>query len=164
MEPALPIERRIFLIRGQRVMLDADLAAVYGVSTRRLNEQVRRNRKRFPKDFMFLLTPVEKAEVVAKCDHLRHIRFSPHLPLAFTEHGAIMLASVLSSPIAIESSVTVVRAFLKLREMLSTHKDLTRRLDALEKRYDAQFRVVFDAIRELMEPPDEPKRQIGFHP
>jgi len=110
------------------------------------------------------LTNVEKNELVAKCDHLRHIRFSPHLPLAFTEHGAIMLASVLSSPIAIESSVTVVRAFLKLREMLSTHKDLTRRLDALEKRYDAQFRVVFDAIRELMEPPDEPKRQIGFHP
>jgi len=99
MEPALPIERRIFLIRGQRVMLDADLAAVYGVSTRRLNEQVRRNRKRFPKDFMFLLTPVEKAEVVAKCGHLRKPKHSAKLPYAFTEHGALLVAGGRNNPL-----------------------------------------------------------------
>ena len=162
--PALPVEQRIFLIHGQRVMLDADLAAVYGVSTKRLNEQVRRNLGRFPRDFMFRLTDAEKAKVVAKCDHLRHLRFSPHRPYAFTEHGAIMLASVLNSPIAIQASCEVVRAFVRLREMLASHGDLVRRLDDLEKRYDAQFRTVFDAIRELMTPPEEPRRQIGFHP
>lgn len=158
------IERRILLIRGFRVMLDADLAVVYGVSTKRLNEQVKRNRRRFPDDFMLRLTPEEKAEVVAKCDHLRMLRFSPNPPAAFTEHGAVMLACVLNSPIAVDASIKVVRAFIRLREMLAGHKDLARRLDGLERKYDSQFSTVFDAIRKLMTPPKEKPRRIGFRP
>jgi ribosomal protein L23 len=156
------IERKILLIRGEKVMLDADLAALYGVTTKRLNEQVKRNRERFPNDFMFQLTEEEKAEVVANCDHLKRLKFSPTLPYAFTEHGAIMLASVLNSPIAVQTSVLVVRAFVKLREMLATHKDLAKKLEEIEKKYDAQFKVVFDAIRELMRPPETKRRKIGF--
>jgi len=144
-------------------MVDADLARLYGVSTKRLNEQVKRNRSRFPTDFMFQLTAQEKEQVVANCDHLRRLKFSPALPYAFTEHGAVMLASVLSSPVAVQASIQVVRAFLRLREILATHKDLAQQLEALEKKYDAQFRVVFDAIRKLMEPaPLAPGRRIGF--
>ena len=145
-------------------MLDTDLAEVYGISTKRLNEQVKRNLDRFPEDFMVQLTPEEKAEVVANCDHLKALRFSPHLPRAFTEHGAIMLASVLSSPIAVQASVQVVRAFVRLREMLADNKKLARRLDDLEKRYDSQFKTVFVAIRELMIAPKKPLRRIGFQP
>ena len=144
------VERLILILHGRRVMLDADLARIYGVSTKRLNEQVQRNLDRFPEDFMVQLTAEEKAEVVANCDHLKTLRFSPHLPRAFTEHGAIMLASVLSSPAAVQASVQVVRAFVRLREILSGNKELARRLDALEKRYDVQFKTVFAAIRELM--------------
>ena len=140
-------------------MLDIDLAVLYGVTTKRLNEQVKRNRDRFPEDFMFQLAEKEKAEVVANCDHLKMLKFSPHLPYAFTEHGAIMLATVLNSPVAVQASVQVVRAFVKLREMLASHKDLARKLDEMEKKYDAQFKIVFDAIRELMTPPEKPKRK-----
>jgi len=160
--PVEMIERKILLIRGEKVMLDADLASLYGVTTKRLNEQVKRNRDRFPDDFMFQLTEAEKAEVVANCDHLKNLKFSPVLPYAFTEHGAIMLASVLNSPIAVQSSVLVVRAFVKLREMLTTHKDLARRLNEIEKKYDAQFKIVFDAIRQLMTPSVQKKKPIGF--
>jgi hypothetical protein len=160
--PAERIERSILLIRGQKVMMDADLARIYHVPTKRLNEQVKRNRHRFPDDFMFQLTPEEKAEVVANCDHLRSLRFSPTLPYAFTEYGAVMLASVLNSSVAIAASVQVVRAFVKLRELLATHKDLARKLEALERRYDAQFKAVFDAIRQLMAPPEAKRRRIGF--
>ena len=161
----LHIANRILLIRGCRVMLDADLANVYGVATKRLNEQVKRNQRRFPPKYMFQLTAREKAEVVANCDHLAKIRFSPVLPYAFTEHGAIMLASVLNSMTAILSSIAVVDAFVQLRELLSTHKDLARELKELEKKYDAQFRVVFDAIRELMEKPEARPLEIkGFKP
>ena len=156
------IERAILWIRGQRVMLDADLASLYGVTTKRLNEQVKRNRDRFPAAFMFRLTTHEKAEVVANCDHLARLRFSPALPYAFTGHGAIMLASVLNSRVAIEASVQIVRAFVRLREMLSANKSLARRLADLERRYDHQFKVVFDAIRELMVQEQQPRRQIGF--
>jgi hypothetical protein len=160
--PVEMIERKILLIRCEKVMLDADLAALYGVTTKRLNEQVKRNRERFPNDFMFQLTEEEKAEVVANCDHLKRLKFSHALPYAFTEHGAIMLASVLNSPIAVQTSVLVVRAFVKLREMLATHKDLAKKLDEMEKKYDMQFKVVFDAIRELMRPPEPKRRKIGF--
>ncbi len=131
--PAANVERRILSVRGQRVMLDADLATLYGVSTRVLNQAVKRNRDRFPGDFMFRLTEEEKAEVITVCDHLRPLRFSPSLPHAFTEHGAIMLASILNSPIAVQASVHVVRAFVRLREVLATHKDLARKLEDLEK-------------------------------
>lgn len=157
------IERAIFVLRGHRVMLDADLAALYGVTTKRLNEQVKRNRDRFPEDFAFRLNWAEKAEVVAKCDHLTGLRFSPGLPQAFTEHGAIMLASVLNSRTAVRTSVEIVRAFIRLREITGTHHELARKLDALEAKYDTQFKVVFDAIRELMAPPASvPARRIGF--
>ena len=156
------IEQRISLIRGCRIMIDSDLAVLYCVPTKRLNEQVKRNRERFPEDFMFQLTREEKAQVVANCDHLRKLRFSPVLPYAFTEYGALMAANILNSHSAIHASIAVVRAFARLREMLSAHKELALRLDTLEKRYDAQFKVVFDAIRELMEPTKEPPKKIGF--
>ena len=156
------ISRRILTIRGHRVMLDADIAELYGVTTTRLNEQVKRNRHRFPDDFMFRLNSTEKAEVVAKCDNLARLKFSPVLPIAFTEHGTIMAASVLNSKRAVETSVYVVRAFVRMREALAGHRDLSRRLDKMEKKYDAQFRVVFDAIRALMEPPKPSRRRIGF--
>jgi hypothetical protein len=160
--PAERIEGRILLIRGMKVMLDMDLARLYGVSTKRLNEQVKRNRNRFPADFMFRLSRKEKAEVVANCDHLQNLKYSPTLPHAFTEHGAVMLASVLNSPTAIQASVQIVRAFLRLRQMLEEHKELARRLDELESKYDAQFKVVFDAIRELMSPKVPARGRIGF--
>lgn len=159
---ATSVEQCILSIRGQRVMLDADLAVLYGVSTRVLNQAVKRNRDRFPEDFMFRLTAAEKAKVITNCDHLRPLRFSPSLPYAFTEHGAIMLASLLNTPVAVEASVQVVRAFVRLREILATHRDLARKLEELEKKYDAKFRVVFDAIRRLMAPPEKARRSIGF--
>jgi hypothetical protein len=161
--PARPLEDRILIIRGHRVMLDADLADLYGVTTKRLNEQVKRNRERFPAEFMLRLTIREKAEVVANCDHLKQLKFSPTLPYAFTEHGALMLANVLSSEVAVRASVQVVKAFVRLREALGAHKDLARRLAELEKKYDSQFKVVFDAIRQLMEPAKPKPRRIGFH-
>ncbi|MFZ3065702.1 MAG: ORF6N domain-containing protein [Nitrospirota bacterium] len=161
--PLETIERHILLIRGHKVLVDADLADIYGVTTKRLNEQVKRNRDRFPEDFMFQLTEKEKAEVVANCDHLKKIKFSPGLPSAFTEHGAIMVATILKSPVAVQASIHVVRAFVKLREILAAHKDLARKLEEMEKKYDVQFKVVFDTIRKLMAPPPEPKkRKIGF--
>jgi hypothetical protein len=157
------IEPLILVVRGRRVMIDADLGALYGVPTRRLNEQVRRNVRRFPEDFCFRLAPAEKAEVVANCDHLARLKFSPSLPFAFTEHGAIMAANVLNSPRAVEMSVHVVRAFVRLREVVASHRELVRRVDELESRYDGQFKVVFDALRGLMAPPEaKPKRKIGF--
>jgi hypothetical protein len=165
--PVEVIEQRILLIRGQRVMLDADLAGLYGTTTKRLNEQVKRNRGRFPEDFMFQLTKKEKAEVVANCDHLAKLKFSPVLPNAFTEHGAIMAASVLNTEKAIQISVYVVRAFVKLREMLSTHKELAHKLAALERKlqnHDESIRSLVVAIRQLMRPPEPetPKKRIGF--
>ena len=161
--PMERIERAILFIRGEKVMLDIDLATIYSVTTKRLNEQVKRNSSRFPSDFLFQLTETEKAEVVANCDHLARLKFSPHLPYAFTEHGALMLANVLNSESAANTSVQVVRAFVKLRQMLSSNAELARKLESLEKKYDAQFKVVFDAIRQLMSPPAKPKREIGFH-
>jgi len=165
--PIGQIEQQILLIRGQRVMLDADLAGLYGTTTKRLNEQVKRNRGRFPEDFMFQLTKKEKAEVVAICDHLAKLKFSPVLPNAFTEHGVIMVASVLNTKRAIQVSVFVVRAFVKLREMLSTHKELAHKLAALERKlqnHDESIRSLVVAIQELMTPSESepPKRRIGF--
>ena len=163
--PEERIARGILLIRGHKVLLDADLADLYGVTTKRLNEQVKRNPERFPEDFLFPLTAEEKAQVVANCDHLQRLKFSPALPNAFTEHGAIMAASVLNTPRAVEMSVFVVRTFVRLRQMLASNAQLARKLAALEKKYDTQFQVVFDAIRELMTPPEpKKKRPIGFAP
>ena len=156
------ILRSILWVRDQRVIIDTDLAELYDVPTKALNQAVKRNRERFPPDFMFRLTARERKEVVTDCDHLARLRFSPALPYAFTEHGALMAASVLNSPTAVRVSVEVVRAFVRMREMLATHRDLLRKLEALEKKYDAQFRVVFDAIRQLMAEDAKPKRRIGF--
>ncbi len=163
--PYHSIQQKILFIRGLRVMIDADLASIYGVTTKRLNEQVKRNRKRFPKDFMFPLNKKEKSEVVANCDHLKNLKFSPNLPFVFTEHGAIMLASVLNSTAAIEASIQVVRAFVKLREILSTHKKLAIKMEQLEKKLESQdekIYTIFEAINSLMAPPEKKKRKIGF--
>ena len=167
--PVEVIEQRILFVRGQKVILDADLAGLYGTTTKRLNEQVKRNRGRFPEDFMFQLTQKEKAEVVAICDHLAKLKFSPVLPNAFTEHGAIMAASVLNTEKAIQISVFVVRAFVKLRGMLSTHKELAHKLAELERQFqshDESIRSLVVAISQLMaspEPePEPPKEGIGF--
>lgn len=163
--PEERIVQGILMFRGQKVMLDADLADLYGVATKRLNEQVKRNRERFPDDFMFQLTAAEKEQVVANCDHLAHLKFSPALPNAFTEHGAIMAASVLNTPRAVEMSVYVVRTFVRLRQMLASNAELARKLATLERKYDSQFKVVFDAIRALMTPAEpKKKRPIGFGP
>jgi hypothetical protein len=160
--PVERIEKSILFLRGQKVMLDSDLADLYGVTTKRLNEQVRRNAERFPQDFLFRLNAGEKEEVVANCDHLAKLKFSPVLPYAFTEHGAIMAASVLNTPRAVEVSVYVVRAFVKLREMITSNTEIARRLDELEQKYDAQFRVVFDAIRQMMRTEEKGRKSIGF--
>jgi hypothetical protein len=160
---------RILLVRGQKVLVDADLGELYGVSTKRLNQQTRRNADRFPADFMFELTATEKAEVVVNCNHLAKLRFSPALPLAFTEHGALMADSVLNTPRAVEMSLYVVRAFVRLREVLATHKALAGKLREVERavatldaKTDARFRETFDAIRALMAQPEPKRRPIGF--
>ena len=160
------ISGRILLIRGERVIVDADLAEFYGVSTKRLNEQVKRNRDRFPDDFMFRLTPSERSELVAKCDHLARLKFAKALPYAFTEHGAIMAASVLNSSRAVEVAVFVVRAFVKIRRVLSEHHELAHRLAQLERRlseHDEQIVGVVRAIRTLLGNELVPnRRRIGF--
>jgi hypothetical protein len=158
------VDRAILLIRGQKVMLDSDLAELYQVTTKRLNEQVKRNQDRFPDDFMFQLTKEEFESLRSQIATLKNKRgqHRKYLPYAFTEHGAVMLASVLSSPTAVKASIAVVRAFIRLREILATHKDLAKKLEELEKKYDKQFRVVFDAIRELMDPPRPRRKPIGF--
>lgn len=163
--PVERVEKTILLVRGKKVILDADLAKLYGVTTKRLNQQVKRNSDRFPEDFMFRLTQKEKNKVVANCNHLSNLRFSPALPHAFTEHGAIMAASVLNTPRAIESSIFVVRAFVRLRQIMATHKELARKLLELErhlKGHDQQIQAIFEAIHQLMTPPEKPKRKIGF--
>lgn len=168
LNPLVPhesIAERILLIRGSKVMLDADLADLYGVATKALNQAVRRNIERFPADFMFQISKEEKQEVVTNCDHLARLKFSPTQPFAFTEHGALMLGNVLKTERATEVSLHVVRTFVKLREMLSTHKDLAAKLDALERKlggHDQAIAGLMDAIRQLMQPPASSSRSIGF--
>ena len=156
------IERRILLIRGQKVMLSTHLAELYEVETRVLNQAVKRNKSRFPEDFMFQLNSAEAERLVSQnvIPHKKY--FGGALPHAFTEHGVAMLSSVLNSPRAVQVNIQIMRTFAKLREIISQHRDLARRLDALERKYDAQFKVVFDAIRQLMTPSEPKKRPIGF--
>jgi len=162
--PVEIIERKIYLIRSQKVMLDSDLAKLYGVQIKRFNEQVRRNLKRFPADFMFQLNKEEADSLRSQIATLKIGRgeHRKYLPYAFTENGVAMLSSVLNSERAIEVNIQIMRTFTKLREMLLTHKDLQRKIEDLENKYDAQFKVVFDAIRQLMTPPEPKKRKIGF--
>ncbi len=158
------IESKIFQIRGKRVMLDVDLAKLYGVTTKVLNQAVKRNLKRFPEDFMFKITNIEQREVVTNCDHLRNLKFSPYLPYAFTEQGVAMLSSVLNSERAILVNIQIMRAFVNLRRAVVTYVSLKRKIEEMEKKYDAKFGIVFEAIKKLLEPiPEKPKRRIGFH-
>lgn len=157
------IERRIYLIRKQKGMLDSDLAELYGVKPIRLREQVKRNRERFPADFMFQLNDREVNSMVSQNAIPSRQHLGGSLPYVFTQEGVAMLSSVLRSKRAITVNIAIMRAFVKLREMLATHKDLAAKLDALEKKYDRQFKIVFDAIRQLMQPEAPPKeRRIGF--
>ncbi len=160
--PVEQVEKAILLIRGEKVILDADLAALYDVETRALLQAVKRNSERFPSDFMFQLTRKEfdslrSQSVISKGRGGR--RYLPHV---FTEHGAIMAANVLNTKGAVQASVQVVRAFIRLRQMLVSNAELAGKLSEMERKYDAQFKVVFDAIRQLMEPPERKRKQIGF--
>jgi hypothetical protein len=166
--PIERIERAILVVRGHKVMIDADLALLYEVEIKALNRAVKRNVDRFPADFMFQLT-AEEAQLLryqfgtldkdGKPGRGQHRKY---LPYAFTEQGVAMLSSVLLSPRAVQVNIAIMRTFVRLRQMLQQNADLARKLATLEKKYDAQFRAVFDAIRELMKQPEKPKRRIGF--
>ena len=160
--PLETVERRILLIRGQKVMFDTDLAELYEVETKNLVRAVKRNIKRFPIDFMFQLSKEEFNSLRFHFGTSSQWGGRRFLPYAFTEQGVAMLSSVLNSERAVQVNVSIMRAFVKLREMLATHKDLARKLDEMERKYDSQFRVVFDAIRQLMSPPQTPRKKIGF--
>ena len=159
--PIEVIEKKILLISGKKVMLDSDLAALYGVETKMLVRAVKRNLERFPDDFMVQLTKEE-------FDNLRYhfgtsrLGGRRYLPYAFTENGVAMLSSILNSPKAIRVNIQIMRTFTKLREMIASHKDLTKKLNELEKKYDGQFQIVFEAIRQIMEVEEQPKKKIGF--
>lgn len=163
---AIPVESRILILRHQKVILDTDLAELYGVPVKRLNEQVKRNRERFPADFMFQLTAKEAEDLRSQSATSKPTRGGRrYLPYAFTEHGAIMAATVLNSERAVEMSVFVVRAFVRLREMLSTNRELAAKLVELESRLDTQdtsIQNLFEAIKELMIPEEPTRRRIGF--
>lgn len=171
------IERRIYLIRGQKVMLDSDLAELYGVTTKRLNEQVHRNLKRFPEDFMFQLTADEAESLrsqivtlneralrsqIATLKTTGRGRHRKYLPYVFTEQGVAMLSSVLNSERAIEANIVIMRAFVRLREMMLSNDELNRKINALEQKYEEKFKVVFAALRKLIAAPEKPRREIGF--
>ncbi len=160
--PVERIERSILLVRGHKVILDADLAALYGVETKQLIRAIKRNIPRFPDDFMIQLNEEESENLryhFGTSSQWGGRRYSPY---AFTEQGVAMLSSVLRSKRAIQVNIEIMRAFVRLRRLLASHADLARKLDTLERKYDAQFKVVFDAIRELMKPPESKKRPIGF--
>ena len=156
------IAQRIFIIRGIKVILDRDLAILYEVETRVLNQAVKRNMKRFPKDFMFQLTQAETNEVITNSDNLQRLKFAPTYPYAFTEQGIAMLSSVLNSDKAIKVNIQIMRTFTKLRELMLVHKDLRIKIEELEKKYDSQFKIVFNALRRLIDPLQKPKTPIGF--
>lgn len=162
--PQEVIQNQIFLLRGQKIMLDKDLAILYGVKPIRLREQVKRNIKRFPSDFMFQLTEIEADAMVSHFAIPSKQHLGGHLPYAFTEHGILMLSSVLNSDRAIEVNIQIMRTFTKLRQLMLKHADLRRKIEGMEKKYDSQFKIVFQAIKELLEPPaPKPKGPIGFH-
>jgi hypothetical protein len=167
MPPIRTVETLILSLRGQKVLLDADLASLYGVPTKRLNEQVKRNAARFPEDFVFQLNSAEKAEVVANCDHLSRLKFSKSLPYAFTEHGALMAANVLNSPDAVRMSVHIVRAFIKQRELIAGQSEILRKLaqiDATLLRHDEALSMIWQELQPLITPPPEQEKpEIGFH-
>jgi len=159
------IMNKILLIRGQKVMLSNDLAELYGVTTKRLNEQVKRNIKRFPKNFMFQLNESEKDKVVANCDHLQNLKYSPYLPYVFTEHGTVMLANVLNSYRAIRVSIRKVEIYIRMREYVLTNKELLLKVEQLEKRIgkqDKKIAQVLNYLKKFIEFQDIPRKQVGF--
>ena len=161
--PIERIEQIIFLIRGQKVLLDADLAQLYGVETKILNKAVKRNLDRFPEDFMLQPTAEEAEDLRFQIGTSKKQRGGRrYLPYAFTEQGVAMLSGVLNSPRAVKVNVEIMRTFVRLRQLLASHTELARKLSEMEKKYDEQFKMVFDAIRALMEPPDKPRKKIGF--
>ena len=160
------VKGKIYLIRGRKVMLDRDLAELYKVSTKVLNQAVKRNTKRFPPDFMFRLTDEEKNELVTNCDRFSTLKHSTVTPSVFTEQGVAMLSSVLSSERAIQVNIAIMRVFVKLREIISGYKELNAKLNELEQKigkHDNEIKAIFDAIHQLMAVDDKPKRKIGFH-
>ena len=165
-ELIIPIEKRIQVIRGHRVLVDADLAELYGVSTKQFNQQIKRNRERFPEDFIFQLTQIEKEQVVTNCDHLKKLKYSPTLPYVFTEHGVVMAANLLNSKNAIEMSVHIVRIFIKMKQILMVSKKFTEKLNDLESRvnrHDESIKLLFQTLRQLIEPAiPEKRRKIGL--
>jgi phage regulator Rha-like protein len=162
--PQERIERMIHLIRGERVMLDHDLAGLYNVETKQLKRQVRRNADRFPADFVFVLSRSERDSLRCHFGTLKRGQHSKYTSFAFTESGVAMLSSVLNSARAIQVNIQIMRAFIKLRRLMATHEDLRRRIEEMEKKYDHQFTMIFSAIKSLLEPPPKPKRRIGFIP
>ncbi len=162
--PVEMIEQKILMIRGEKVMLDADLAELYGVPVRVLNQAVKRNIDRFPGDFMFQLSKEEDDSLRSQIVTLKKRRgeHRKYLPYVFTEQGVAMLSSVLNSERAVKVNIEIMRAFVSLRQMIASNVELARKLDAMEKKYDAQFKTVFDAIRQLMTPPETKKKKIGF--
>lgn len=166
MPTTLPIERitsKIYLIRKQKVMLDRDLAELYGVETAQLKRAVKRNIDRFPKDFMFELSKKELVDWRCQFGTSKGVKMGlRYLPIAFTEQGIAMLSSVLNSNRAIQVNIQIMRAFTQLRQMLSTHKDLKKKIESMEKKYDEQFRLVFEAIKQLLEEDEKPKKKIGY--
>jgi hypothetical protein len=166
----LPIERvenRIFLIRGQKVMLDRDLAQLYGVLTKRLNEAVRRNAERFPEEFMFQLSKQEKSELVANCDRFPTLKHSTSLPYAFTEHGVAMLSSVLNSEQAIRVNIMIIKTFVRLRQTLALHQELANKFRELENRVDGHESAILqlvEDIKRIVQFEEKPTRRIGFRP
>jgi len=160
--PAETIASKIYLIRNQKVMLDRDLAELYGVQTRVLKQAVRRNIGRFPSDFMFELTNEEQKSLRSQIVTLKKGQHSKYLSFAFTEQGVAMLSSVLKSDRAIQVNIQIIRTFTKLRSMLATHKDLKRKIEAMEKKYDKNFQIVFEAIKQLFDEEEKPKKKIGY--
>ena len=163
--PVERIEQAIVLLRGQKVIIDADLAVLYGVPTKALNQAVKRNEKRFPQDFMFRLTKEEKDKLVTNCDRFTPLKHSSALPKVFTEQGVAMLSSILKSDRAIQVNIQIMRVFVRLREMATAHKELARKLSGLEEHlrgHDKQIQAIFEAIRQLMSPPEKPRKKIGF--
>ncbi len=156
------IASQIFFIKGEKVMLDFHLAVLYEVETRALKQQIRRNINRFPEDFMFQLTKAEWREVITNCDNLSTYKFSPFPPFAFTEQGVAMLSSVLRSKKAIEVNIAVMRTFVQLRKLMDSNKELKRKIETLEKKYDEQFQIVFNAIKKLIHQESKPRKPIGF--
>jgi phage regulator Rha-like protein len=159
------IEQKIFIIRGYKVMIDRDLAELYGVETKYLNRQVKRNKERFPSEFMFRLTRKERNELVTNWHRFDTLKHSSVLPYAFTEHGVAMLASVLKSERAIRMSILIVKAFVRLREFLATQRELAKKIQLLESRidtHDREIQSIIEAIHQLIQPPEKPKREIGF--